>query len=45
MTDFTVHRLRFGNWMPAAVKAIAVDKKFSNKVAIGREDGDIEVSK
>ncbi len=30
--------------MPAAVKAIAVDKKYSNKVAIGREDGDIEVS-
>lgn len=43
MTDFTVHRLRFGNWMPAAVKSIAVDRKFSNKVAVGREDGDIEV--
>ena len=44
MTDFTVHRFRFGNWMPSAVKALAVDQLFSNKVAVGREDGDIEVS-
>jgi hypothetical protein len=43
MTDFTVHRLRFGNWLPSAIKSIAVDRKYSNKVAVGREDGEIEV--
>jgi hypothetical protein len=44
MSEFTVHRLRFGNWLPSAIKSIAVDRKYSNKVAVGREDGEIEVS-
>ena len=38
-----IHRLRFGNWMPNAIKSIACDP-FSNHVAIGRIDGDIEVN-
>jgi hypothetical protein len=40
--DLNVHRLRFGDWKPAPIKSIAVDP-FSSKVAIGREDGDIEI--
>ena len=37
-----IHRLRFGNWMPSAIKSIACDT-FTNHVAIGRIDGDVEV--
>lgn len=45
MTDFVVHRLKIGNWRPVAVKAIAADVKLSSsKIAVGREDGEIEVS-
>jgi U3 small nucleolar RNA-associated protein 4 len=43
MSTFDVHRLRFGDWMPSPIKAIASDP-FSAMVAIGREDGDIEIS-
>jgi hypothetical protein len=40
--QYTVHRLRIGDWVPVPVKSIASDL-FSNKVAVGREDGEIEV--
>ena len=43
MSDFKVHRLRIGNWVPAPIKSIAADP-FSSKIAVGREDGDIEIS-
>ena len=43
MTDLAVHRLRIGNWVTASIQALAVDK-FSCMVAVGREDGDIEVA-
>lgn len=39
-----VHRLRFGNWVPSAIKSIAVDPLAPHIVAVGRVDGDIEVS-
>ena len=38
-----VHRLRFGDWTPSPIKSIAPDP-FSAMVAIGREDGDIEIA-
>ena len=38
-----VHRFRFGDVLPSAIKSIASDP-FSPLVAIGREDGDIEIS-
>jgi WD40 repeat protein len=41
--SFDVHRFRIGNWLPAAVRSISVCP-FSGRVAIGREDGDIEIS-
>ena len=41
-SDFKVHRLRLGNWVPGPIKSIAADP-FSSKVAIGREDGSIEI--
>lgn len=44
MSNFNVHRLRIGDWVPCAIKSIAVDQ-FSSKIAIGRENGDIEVNK
>ena len=37
-----VHRLRFGDFIPSAVKSISSDP-FSSRVAVGRVDGDIEV--
>lgn len=40
--DYSVHRLRFSDWQPAPIKTLAADP-FSCKVAIGREDGDIEI--
>lgn len=40
--EFTVHRLRFGDWIPSPIKALAGDP-FSSIVAVGRIDGDIEV--
>jgi hypothetical protein len=42
MGDFSVHRLRIGDWVPCAIKSIAVDP-FSSKIAVGRDNGDIEV--
>lgn len=42
-TLMEVHRLRIGNYLPKAIKSIAVDHIYSQKIAIGREDGDIEV--
>jgi U3 small nucleolar RNA-associated protein 4 len=37
-----VHRFRFGDWRPSAIKSLASDP-FSGKVAVGREDGDVEI--
>jgi hypothetical protein len=37
-----VHRYRFSDWIPSPIKCIAADP-FSEYVAIGRENGDIEV--
>ncbi len=42
MGDFDVHRLRIGDWVPCAIKSIAVDTH-SSKIAVGRDNGDIEV--
>ena len=41
MAKFGVHRFRFGDVLPSAIKSIASDP-YSSLVAIGREDGDIE---
>jgi len=38
-----VHQFRFSNWMPTAIRSISVDP-FSGLVAVGRSDGDIEIS-
>lgn len=40
--EYTVHRLRIGNWIPSPITSIASDP-FSPKVAIGHEDGLIEI--
>lgn len=42
--DFEVHRLRIGNWKPEAIKAVACDDKYSHNLAIGKENGEIEVT-
>ncbi len=41
-SEFRVHRLRIGNWVPSPIKCIASDP-FSSRIAVGREDGDIEI--
>ena len=40
--DYTVHRWRFCDWRPATIRALAADS-FSDTMAIGREDGGIEI--
>jgi hypothetical protein len=40
--QLNVHRLRFANWQPSPIKTLASDP-FSCKLAVGREDGDIEI--
>ena len=40
--DYCVHRLRFADWKPAPIKTLAGDP-FSCRLAVGREDGDIEI--
>lgn len=40
--DYCVHRLRFADWQPAPIKTLAGDP-FSCRLAVGREDGDIEI--
>jgi hypothetical protein len=40
--DIYMHEYRFSDWMPSPIKSLAVDP-FSGGVAVGREDGDIEV--
>ena len=40
--DYAVHRLRIGDWVPAPIKSIVADP-FSTKVAVGREDGEVEI--
>jgi hypothetical protein len=42
MGDFSVHRLRIGDWVPCSIKSIAADP-LSGKIAVGRDNGDIEV--
>jgi hypothetical protein len=37
-----VHRMRFSDWQPSAIKTLASDP-FSCNLAVGREDGDIEI--
>jgi U3 small nucleolar RNA-associated protein 4 len=41
--EYKVHRCKFSDWKPSPIRSIAVDG-FSPLVAVGREDGDIEVS-
>ena len=41
-SPYAIHRLRFADFIPSPIKAIAADL-FSSKVAVGREDGDIEI--
>lgn len=41
--DFEVHRLRIGNWKPDAIKTVACDDQFSHNLAIGKENGEIEI--
>ena len=43
MTEYDIHRIKWGNWEPCSIKALAYDKH-SNLLAIGRENGEIEVS-
>ena len=44
MTEsYAVHRWRFPDWMPSPVKSIACNQ-ITSFVAIGREDGDVEVT-
>jgi hypothetical protein len=40
--ELFIHQYKFSNWMPSAVKALATDK-YSGIVAVGRQDGEIEV--
>lgn len=42
--DLEVHRLRIGNWKPDAIRTVACDDTFSHNLAIGKENGEIEVS-
>lgn len=41
--EYKVHRCKFSDWTPSPVRSIAVDPH-SPLVAVGREQGDIEVS-
>eukprot|EP01041_Mallomonas_annulata_P004727 gene4727-9388_t len=41
--DHIVHRWRYPDWIPSPIRSIASDP-FSSKVALGREDGDIEIA-
>lgn len=43
MTEYCVHRLSVGDWTPTPVRSLAADP-FSSYLAVGREDGSIEVS-
>jgi len=40
--EFSVHKWRFPDWMPSPIRSIVGDPT-SSMVAVGREDGDIEV--
>lgn len=50
MDRSSVHRLRVGNWHPQAIKSLAIsrfdrkDEEAATYLAIGREDGEIDVS-
>lgn len=37
-----VHRYRFSDWIPSPIRSIATDLN-SEFIAVGRENGDIEV--
>ena len=43
MTEYEIHRLKWGNYAPSPIKALAYNKD-TNYLAIGRENGEIEVS-
>lgn len=43
MSEYSVHRYRFGDYLPSPVRSLAEDP-FSKMLAVGREDGSIEVS-
>eukprot|EP01038_Epipyxis_sp_PR26KG_P007325 gene7325-9981_t len=43
MSEHTVHRLRIGNYIPSAIKCIAAADTLSTTIAVGREDGDIDI--
>lgn len=43
MTGLKIHRFRFGDYDITPIKSIAVEKFSLNKIAVGREDGEIEV--
>jgi hypothetical protein len=40
--EYRVHKCRFSDWKPSVIRSIASDP-FSRLVAVGREDGDVEV--
>ena len=42
MSDYTIHRLRIGEYIPSSIQSI-VNDPFSSAVAIGRQDGQIEI--
>lgn len=42
--ELEVHRLRIGNVKPSPVTTLASDFPSSSKVAVGRDNGTIEVS-
>ena len=41
-TDYEIHRIKWDIWAPSAIKTLTYSQE-SNLLAIGREDGEIEV--
>jgi WD40 repeat protein len=40
--SYLVHRLRIGDWAASSINSIATNR-YSSKIAVGRDDGDIEI--
>lgn len=40
--ELFIHQYKFADWMPSSIHSITVDK-YSGIVAVGRQDGEIEV--
>lgn len=40
--ELFIHQYKFSDWMPSSIHSITVDK-YSSIIAIGRQDGEIEV--